>query len=55
MERFYLVREVAQILKVHEVTLRRWIAEKKVNVIRLESKHIRITELELKRLMNINK
>ena len=29
MEKLYAVREVAVILKVHEVTVRRWIAEKK--------------------------
>jgi excisionase family DNA binding protein len=50
MEKLYAVREVAVILKVHEVTLRRWIAEKKISVIKM-NKQIRIEQSEIDKLL----
>jgi excisionase family DNA binding protein len=53
MEKLYAVREVAVILKVHEVTVRRWIAEKKISIIKL-NKQIRIEQSEIDKLLKHN-
>lgn len=48
--RLYRIKTVAEELKKHEITIRRWIAEGKVEAVKIDHKHIRITENELQRL-----
>lgn len=50
MEKLYAVKEIATMLKVHEVTVRRWIAEKKISVIKM-GKQIRIEQSQIDKLL----
>lgn len=46
----YTLEEVAIELKVHKETVRRWIKQGKVKVLRLGHRTVRITEEELERI-----
>ncbi len=46
----FTIQEVARELQVHEDTVRRWVRQGKVKVIRLGHRTVRITEEELKRI-----
>lgn len=46
----YTIREVADDLRVHEETVRRWIRSGRLKVIRLGHRTVRITEEELSRI-----
>ncbi len=50
-ERLYTVKETAEILKVQEQTLRRWIKKGTINVIRLPGGRYRLTGSEVARLL----
>jgi excisionase family DNA binding protein len=46
----YTIQEVAEDLRVHEQTVKRWIKAGKIKVIRLGHRTIRITEDEFNRI-----
>lgn len=51
MQKYYTVKEVANMLKVHENSVWRWIKEGKLKTSKLPSGRTRISEEELKKVM----
>lgn len=45
------VRNAAERLGIAEVTLRKWIAERKVEVVRLTARAVRVSQAEIERLV----
>ena len=52
MEKLYTIKQVAKILGVHHLTIRRWIDEDKIKVIRLTERTMRITQTELDKFVD---
>lgn len=53
-ETYYTVQEVANMMKVHENTIWRWIREKKLKTFKLPSGRTRISSLELEKIVGEN-
>jgi excisionase family DNA binding protein len=51
-EEFYTTREFAKLIKFTEVGVRRWIAERRIGVVRF-GRQIRIPRSELQRLLEL--
>ena len=51
--KLYTPDEVAELLRVHPATVRRWIGSGQVHAIRLPGGNYRITEAELDRLRGV--
>ena len=52
--KLYTISEVAEILRVTRQTVYNWIKSGKIRVVRLPNGFIRITEDELKRILNMD-
>jgi excisionase family DNA binding protein len=52
MEKLYTIQEIADLLQVHQLTVRRWIKEEKLKCLRLSERNIRISKTELDRFVN---
>ena len=49
-DEFYTIAEVAKILKVHEITVRRWAESGKIHTIHFSSQIVRIRWSEIERI-----
>jgi excisionase family DNA binding protein len=52
MEKLYTIQEIADLLQVHQLTVRRWIKEEKLKCLRLSERNIRVSKTELDRFVN---
>lgn len=50
MEKIYTIQEVAELLRVNQMTIRRWIKSGKIKSIKIGRKYL-FNESELKRLL----
>jgi excisionase family DNA binding protein len=52
MEKIYTVKEVAEYFKVSKQTVHNWIYQKKLNTTSTPGGELRITETEIKKIIN---
>ena len=52
MEKLYTIQEVADLLQVHQMTVRNWINDGKIKSLRISERNIRISKAELDRFVN---
>ncbi|MEN6510640.1 MAG: helix-turn-helix domain-containing protein [Chloroherpetonaceae bacterium] len=51
-DKLYTIKEVAEIFKVHPLTIRRWEKEGRITFIRPAHGTVRITQSEINKLLN---